>query len=45
MRGRYEIVKIEGVLNSTTNFMLSHVEEIGATIGEALGLRRGRREE
>jgi homoserine dehydrogenase len=36
-----EIVKIEGVLNGTTTFVLSFIEETGATIGEALGQARG----
>lgn len=35
-----EIVKIEGVLNGTTTFMLSYVEETGATISEALAEAR-----
>ena len=36
-----EIVKIEGVLNGTTTFVLSHMEETGATMDAALA--EGRR--
>lgn len=35
-----KIIKIEGVLNGTTRFVMSHVEETGATISEALAEAR-----
>lgn len=35
-----EVVKIEGVLNGTTTFVLSHAERTGATVAEALAEAR-----